>query len=130
MRNVCPRLRPVSLTELTSGNRADEGYRLTYGGYDFLACRTFAKRDTIYSVGNQIGTGKESGALSHRSPTPPAREYREGNGSHAGMCLRACRYLRRRRRRRCADGHEDPPVRPGICLVPLGRKQIYLLDDL
>lgn len=40
---------------------ADEGYRLTYGGYDFLACRTFAKRNTIYSVGNQIGTGKESG---------------------------------------------------------------------
>ncbi|SCV70259.1 BQ2448_1653 [Microbotryum intermedium] len=38
----------------------DEGYRLTYGGYDFLACRTFAKRGTIYSVGNQIGTGKES----------------------------------------------------------------------
>lgn len=41
----------------------DEGVRLTYGGYDFLACRTFAKRDTIYSVGNQIGTGKESGQL-------------------------------------------------------------------
>jgi RIO kinase 2 len=38
--------------------------RLTYGGYDFLACRTFAKRDTIYSVGNQIGTGKESGQFS------------------------------------------------------------------
>ncbi|KAK4057549.1 Serine/threonine-protein kinase rio2 [Microbotryomycetes sp. JL221] len=37
-----------------------EGVRLTYGGYDFLACRTFAKRDTVYSVGNQIGTGKES----------------------------------------------------------------------
>lgn len=33
---------------------------MTYGGYDFLACRTFAKRDTVYSVGNQIGTGKES----------------------------------------------------------------------
>ncbi|GAA5839622.1 hypothetical protein JCM9279_006000 [Rhodotorula babjevae] len=41
-------------------NAKYEGYRLTYGGYDFLACRTFAKRDTIYSVGNQIGTGKES----------------------------------------------------------------------
>ncbi|GAA6058983.1 hypothetical protein JCM10212_001693 [Sporobolomyces blumeae] len=41
-------------------NSKYEGYRLTYGGYDFLACRTFAKRDTIYSVGNQIGTGKES----------------------------------------------------------------------
>ena len=38
----------------------DDGYRLTYGGYDFLAMRTFAKRDTVYSVGNQIGTGKES----------------------------------------------------------------------
>ncbi|KAM0786738.1 hypothetical protein ACM66B_002176 [Microbotryomycetes sp. NB124-2] len=37
-----------------------DGVRLTYGGYDFLACRTFAKRDTVYSVGNQIGTGKES----------------------------------------------------------------------
>lgn len=43
----------------------DEGYRLTYGGYDFLACRTFAKRDTVFSVGNQIGTGKESGELDH-----------------------------------------------------------------
>ncbi|KAL7340506.1 RIO1 family-domain-containing protein [Rhodotorula toruloides] len=41
-------------------NAKYDGYRLTYGGYDFLACRTFAKRDTIYSVGNQIGTGKES----------------------------------------------------------------------
>ena len=38
----------------------DDGYRLTYGGYDFLAMRTFAKRETVYSVGNQIGTGKES----------------------------------------------------------------------
>lgn len=37
-----------------------DGYRLTYGGYDFLAMRTFAKRDVIQSVGNQIGTGKES----------------------------------------------------------------------
>ncbi|KAK4699811.1 RIO kinase 2, partial [Phenoliferia sp. Uapishka_3] len=41
-------------------NAKYEGYRLTYGGYDFLACRTFGKRDTVYSVGNQIGTGKES----------------------------------------------------------------------
>jgi RIO kinase 2 len=38
----------------------DDGYRLTYGGYDFLAMRTFAKRDVVQSVGNQIGTGKES----------------------------------------------------------------------
>lgn len=39
----------------------DDGYRLTYGGYDYLAMRAFAKRDSVYSVGNQIGVGKESG---------------------------------------------------------------------
>lgn len=39
----------------------DDGYRLTYGGYDYLALKTFAKRGSVYSVGNQIGVGKESG---------------------------------------------------------------------
>ena len=39
----------------------DDGYRLTYGGYDYLAMRALSKRDSIYSVGNQIGVGKESG---------------------------------------------------------------------
>lgn len=39
----------------------DDGYRLTYGGYDYLAMRALSKRDTLYSVGNQIGVGKESG---------------------------------------------------------------------
>jgi RIO kinase 2 len=38
----------------------DDGYRLTYGGYDYLALKTFSKRGTVYSVGNQIGVGKES----------------------------------------------------------------------
>jgi RIO kinase 2 len=37
-----------------------DGYRLTYGGYDFLALKTFAKRGSVVSVGNQIGVGKES----------------------------------------------------------------------
>ncbi|KAL7412165.1 RIO1 family-domain-containing protein [Mrakia frigida] len=37
-----------------------DGYRLTYGGYDYLAIKAMTKRDTIYSVGNQIGVGKES----------------------------------------------------------------------
>ncbi|KAL5640965.1 hypothetical protein ACGC1H_001442 [Rhizoctonia solani] len=41
-------------------NTKYDGYRLTYGGYDFLALRTFSKRDTIHAVGNQIGVGKES----------------------------------------------------------------------
>jgi RIO-like serine/threonine protein kinase len=34
---------------------------LTYGGYDYLALKTFSKRGSVYSVGNQIGVGKESG---------------------------------------------------------------------
>ena len=38
----------------------DDGYRLTYGGYDYLALKTFVKRGSVYSVGNQIGVGKES----------------------------------------------------------------------
>ncbi|KAI0756645.1 RIO1 family-domain-containing protein [Daedaleopsis nitida] len=41
-------------------NARYDGYRLTYGGYDFLAMRAMSKRDTVYSVGNQIGVGKES----------------------------------------------------------------------
>ncbi|KAF9531994.1 RIO1 family-domain-containing protein [Crepidotus variabilis] len=41
-------------------NAKYEGYRLTYGGYDYLAMRTMSKRDTMHSVGNQIGVGKES----------------------------------------------------------------------
>ncbi|KAG9124553.1 hypothetical protein FRC07_011161 [Ceratobasidium sp. 392] len=42
-------------------NTKYDGYRLTYGGYDYLALRAFTKRDTVHSVGNQIGVGKESG---------------------------------------------------------------------
>jgi RIO-like serine/threonine protein kinase len=38
----------------------DDGYRLTYSGYDYLALKALASRDVLYSVGNKIGTGKES----------------------------------------------------------------------
>ncbi|KII93580.1 hypothetical protein PLICRDRAFT_171314 [Plicaturopsis crispa FD-325 SS-3] len=41
-------------------NSKYDGYRLTYGGYDYLAMRAMSKRDSLYSVGNQIGVGKES----------------------------------------------------------------------
>ncbi|KAH8680934.1 RIO1 family-domain-containing protein [Xylariales sp. PMI_506] len=37
-----------------------DGYRLTYGGLDYLALHTYANQNTIYSVGNRIGVGKES----------------------------------------------------------------------
>lgn len=48
---------------LTTDAPLDDGYRLTYGGYDYLAIRALSKRDSVYSVGNQIGVGKESGLL-------------------------------------------------------------------
>lgn len=38
----------------------NEGYRLTNLGYDYLALKSLAARDTVHSVGNQIGVGKES----------------------------------------------------------------------
>ncbi|TFK77036.1 RIO1-domain-containing protein [Pluteus cervinus] len=41
-------------------NAKYDGYRLTYGGYDYLAMRALSKRGSIHSVGNQIGVGKES----------------------------------------------------------------------
>ena len=50
------------LIDVTNANIfIDDGYRLTYGGYDYLAMRALSKRDSLYSVGNQIGVGKESG---------------------------------------------------------------------
>ncbi len=42
-------------------NAAYDGYRLTYGGYDYLAIRALSKEDAIEGVGQQIGVGKESG---------------------------------------------------------------------
>lgn len=39
-----------------------DGYRLTYGGLDYLALRTFVKRKppSVSAVGQKIGVGKES----------------------------------------------------------------------
>ena len=37
-----------------------DGYRLTYGGLDYLALHTHSQRKDVYSVGNRIGVGKES----------------------------------------------------------------------
>ncbi|KAG6021809.1 hypothetical protein E4U40_005045 [Claviceps sp. LM458 group G5] len=37
-----------------------DGYRLTYGGLDYLALHTHAARKDLYSVGTRIGVGKES----------------------------------------------------------------------
>lgn len=37
------------------------GYRLNYGGYDYLALKALCAREVLISVGNQMGVGKESG---------------------------------------------------------------------
>lgn len=37
-----------------------DGYRLAYGGLDYLALHTHASRRDVYSVGSRIGVGKES----------------------------------------------------------------------
>ncbi|KAL0979303.1 hypothetical protein UPYG_G00183400 [Umbra pygmaea] len=44
------------------------GYRLNYGGYDYLALKTFCARETLLSVGNQMGVGKESDIYIVASP--------------------------------------------------------------
>lgn len=42
----------------------DDGFRLTYLGYDFLAIKTLVNRGVFVAVGRQIGVGKESGIFS------------------------------------------------------------------
>ncbi len=55
------------------------GYRLTFEGYDALALRTFAERETIDGVGAPLGVGKESDVYEVRSFQPLALKYhREG----------------------------------------------------
>lgn len=46
----------------------DDGYRLTYGGLDYLALNAHRRSNTIYSLGNQIGVGKESDIYITASP--------------------------------------------------------------
>lgn len=41
-------------------NAKYEGYRLSYGGLDYLSLHTYQKRNAVFAVGNQIGVGKES----------------------------------------------------------------------
>ncbi|MFC6731737.1 MULTISPECIES: serine/threonine-protein kinase RIO2 [unclassified Haladaptatus] len=56
-----------------------EGFRLTFEGYDILALRTFAERDTIRGFGSPLGVGKESDVYEVQSYKPLALKYhREG----------------------------------------------------
>ncbi len=49
------------MTPSLFGPHADNGYKLTYMGLDYLAMRVFVNRGTIAGVGRRIGVGK--GAL-------------------------------------------------------------------
>jgi len=56
-----------------------EGYQLTFEGYDALALRTFAERETVDGVGSPLGLGKEGDVYEARSFKPLALKYhREG----------------------------------------------------
>jgi len=56
-----------------------EGYQLEFEGYDGLALRTFAERDTIRGLGSPLGVGKESDVYEVQSFEPQALKFhREG----------------------------------------------------
>lgn len=49
-------------------NASYDGYRLTYGGMDYLSLNTHRKSNAVFSLGNQIGVGKESDIYVVASP--------------------------------------------------------------
>ncbi|KAL8738149.1 MAG: hypothetical protein Q9181_001007 [Wetmoreana brouardii] len=51
-------------------NAKYDGYRLTYGGLDYLALHTHFQRRTLHSTGPCIGTGKESDIHIVLAPPP------------------------------------------------------------
>ncbi|MFB6097043.1 MAG: serine/threonine-protein kinase RIO2 [Haloferacaceae archaeon] len=56
-----------------------EGYQLAVEGYDALALRAFAERETIQGVGSPLGVGKESDVFEVQSYRPLALKFhREG----------------------------------------------------
>ncbi|OXC58713.1 RIO kinase 2 [Cryptococcus neoformans MW-RSA852] len=62
-RNLVARVQNVKLLiPRFIGCGTDDGFRLTYGGLDYLALRTFSRRKppSVHSVGTRIGVGKES----------------------------------------------------------------------
>lgn len=45
----------------------DDGYRLTYSGYDFLAVHALVQQSVLSHVGQKLGVGKESGWLAPKA---------------------------------------------------------------
>nr|SVE82437.1 EOG090X04DJ [Daphnia magna] len=78
---ILMRLSKERLVAYERGKHYD-GYRLTNLGYDFLALKTFVKKNVLHSFGNQIGVGKE------------ADVYVVGNEEQKQLCLKIHRLGR------------------------------------
>ncbi len=76
------RVPPRALSQTRPDREEDHsvrGYTLQFEGYDVLALRTFAERETITEFGSPLGVGKESDVYEVRSYKPHALKYhREG----------------------------------------------------
>lgn len=81
----------------------DDGYRLTYGGYDYLVLKTMVLRGSISALGSQIGVGKESGTLFPPCSILPL------------LLTRVPRYLSCHQWWPGADGHQIPKI--GSCFL-------------
>jgi RIO-like serine/threonine protein kinase len=49
----------ISIILILFAINLDDGYRLTNLGYDFLALKTFVKKNVLHSFGNQIARVKK-----------------------------------------------------------------------
>ena len=61
-----------------------EGFRLTYGGYDYLALNTLAQRNSVLGVGRQIGVGKEADVYLVRGCFPEKEGDKDGEQAPEG----------------------------------------------
>ena len=66
------------------------GYRLTFSGYDYLALKAFASRNILYSIGNQIGVGKEAGETnkSNKQTNKQTNKWSWSSSRHLHCCQR------------------------------------------
>ncbi|KAI4280036.1 MAG: hypothetical protein L6R38_004773 [Xanthoria sp. 2 TBL-2021] len=60
----------IARVQNAKSSQTDDGYRLTYGGLDYLALHTHFQRKTLHSTGQCIGTGKESDIHIVLAPPP------------------------------------------------------------
>lgn len=71
MRNVRPVTLIFNCGDQIADAKVDDGYRLTYGGLDYLALHSHVKSSSIIHLGSQMGVGKESDIYLVTSPEEP-----------------------------------------------------------